>query len=628
MHGLHGKLLEVDLTSGRVGDLAIDGDRVARYLLGSGLAAEMLYRELDPAIGPLDPASPLLFLCGLFTGSPLPAASKMSVCGRSPLTGIWNEATVGGHFPTELRRTGYDGVLVRGQAERPVYLHLSPERAELRDAGALWGLDTYALEQRLRPELGRKAKIAAIGPAGERGVGFAAVVCDAPVSRLAGRGGMGAVMGSKRLKAIVADGDPKLRPSVADPDRFKRLLKPDSEAVRGGTAGLRAFGTSGGVRTVEMNGELPIKNWQLGSWRDQAIALTGQTIQPRFLDRHYACFSCPIRCAKIYRHEPRELHGHGPEFETLGMLGANCLNDDPEAVVEANEWCNRYGLDSISTGSAIGFAMEAFERGAIGLADTDGVPLAWGGETVVRLVHAIGRGEGLGVLLGRGVRAAAAEMGGVAAEYAIHTKGMEYPAHDPRGHVSMALGYATAVRGACHLETLSFFLDRGVALPDLGFVEPPDPHTSADKPPIVVDMQNYMSVFNPLGLCKFLFLGGVGPSKLAEWVDAYAGLDLGMAGVLEIGERLFNLKRLYDCRLGISRKDDVLPPRLFAHARPDGVSRGVLADLGNMLDHYYRLRGWTPEGIPGADKLLALGLGAEASVAAQDVWGQGLGVTP
>ena len=606
--GCHGRLLRVDLSTGRSADVAISAADVATHFLGSGLAARMLFDELDGAVDALDPRSPLLFISGLFTGSPLPGTSKLSVCARSPLTGIWNEATVGGHWPAELRRTGYDGIILVGRAAEPMCLHLSSDSVELRPAGELWGLTTYELEAHLRPTLTRKAKIAAIGPAGERQVAYASIVFDAPVSRLAGRGGVGAVMGAKLLKAIVVAGDSKTRIAVADPDGLKQRLKQDSMGVRAGTAGLHDFGTAGGVRTVEMNGELPIKNWQLGSWRDEAIAITGQTIQPRFLDRHYACFSCPIRCGKIYRDESRGVHGHGPEFETMGMLGANCLNDDPAAIVEANEWCNRYGMDTISAGSSIAFAIECFERGLIGTSDTDGLVLDWNGATVVALVHAIGKGEGIGKLLAGGVRRAADELGGTAAEYAVHSKGLEYPAHDPRGHVSMALGYATAARGACHLEALSFFLDRGVELADLGYRDPPDPHTSLDKPPIVVDMQNYLSVFNPLGMCKFLFIGGVGPKQIAEWVRLYAGFDLGMEGVLEVGERLFNLKRMYNCRLGISRKDDVLPPRLFAQARPDGVAKGVLPDLGNMLNEFYRLRGWSPEGIPGAAKLAELGL--------------------
>jgi len=607
-HGFFGRILRVDLTAGSTDLLTFTSEDVATWLLGSGLGARLLYYDFGPHLEPLAPEAPLLFLSGLFTGSQLPGTSKVNVVARSPLTGIWNEATVGGHWGAEFRRTGWDGILFVGQAEEPVWLHLTKDRAELRPAGDLWGLDTYRLEEVMRPGIGKKARIAAIGPGGENLVAISSVVFDAPVSRIAARGGIGAVMGSKRLKAVVVEGDRGTRLSIADPEGLKAQVKRDVAMLRDNTPALREFGTSGGVPTVEKNGELPIRNWSLGSWKEGAHAISGQEMQPKYLDRHYACFACPIRCGKIYRCEERKLAGHGPEFESLGMLGANCLVDDPAWVIEGNEWCNRYGIDTISTGGCIGFSMEAWERGLLTAGDTDGVELRWDGETMVRLVHAIGRAEGVGKLLGRGVRAAAEQLGGNACEFAVHTKGLEYPAHDPRGHVSMALNYATAVRGACHLEGLTFFLDRGIQVPDLGYTTPPDPHDSSDKPPIVVNMQDYLSVFNPLGMCKFLLLGGVGPSITARWFTLFTGIDMDMAGVMQVGERLFNLKRMYDVALGISRKDDVLPPRLYAEARPSGASEGVLPDMGNMLYRYYRLRSWTPDGIPTPEKLAELGI--------------------
>ena len=607
-HGFHGRLLRVDLTTGATDEVGFSREDVATWLLGSGLAAKLLYYDFDPCVEPLAPEAPLLFLSGLFTGSPLPGTSKHCVVARSPLTGIWNEATVGGHWPAELRRTGWDGVLFVGRSEVPVWLSLTKDRAELKPAGDLWGLDTYELEARMRPGLGRKPRIAAIGPAGERCSPIACVVFDAPISRIAARGGIGAVMGSKRLKAVVVEGDGDLRPSIADLDGLKEQLKVDVAMVQGNTQALRAFGTSGGITTVERNGELPIKNWQLGSWKAGARRISGQEMQPDYLDRHYSCWGCPVRCGKIYKVAALGLAGHGPEFESLGMLGANCLNDEPERVIEANELCNRYGVDSISAGSCAAFGIEAFERGLLTEAETGGVRLDWSGDTVVHLIGLIGRGEGVGELLGMGVRKAAELLGHGAEDFAVHTKGLEYPAHDPRGHVSMALSYATSARGACHLEGLTFFLDRGVKVPDLGFLEAPDPHDSSDKPPIVMAMQDYMSVFNPLGMCKFMFLGGVGPAIIARWLRLTCGFDVDQDGVMETGARLFNLKRMYNVRLGISRKDDVLPRRLLAEAKLDGAAAGVLPDMASMLHRYYELRGWSPDGIPTSETLARLGV--------------------
>ena len=608
--GYHGRLLRVDLGQRTTSVLHIDDADVRKYLLGSGLAAKMLFDDLNPDLDPLAPESPLLFISGLFTGGPLPGTSKLTVCARSPLTGIWNEATVGGHWPAEFRRTGYDGIVFEGRADTPVYLVVTGDGVEFRDGAGLWGKDTYEVEASLRPSLGGKAKIAAIGPAGEKLVRIASIIFDPPISRVAARAGVGAVMGSKSLKAVVVEGDSANKLEFADPDGLKAQLKADLEGISKKTIGLREFGTSGGVVTVEAFGDLPIKNWQLGSWVDGAKKITGQTVQPEMLDKHYSCFACPIRCGKIYKVEDKNLYGHGPEYETLGMLGANVLVDDAGAIVEGNELCNRYGIDTISAGAGIGFAIEAFEKGLITAADAGGVELSWNASSMLHLVHLMGKAEGIGALLGQGVKRAAEELGGNSEEFAVHTKGLEYPAHDPRGHVSMALNYATAGRGACHLEGLTYFLDRGVKLPDFGYLEPPNPHSSADKPPIVYNLQNYLSVFNPLGMCKFLFLGGVGPTMIAQWLRPFCGWDIDMDGVIEAGERLFNLKRMYNCKLGISRKDDVLPPRLYAEAKPDGSAKDVLPDLGNMLYQYYRLRGWSADGIPTPQKLASLGLGS------------------
>lgn len=607
-YGFWGRILKVDLSNLSTDTIEVPEADVRKYLLGSGLAAKLLYYDHDPSVPPLHPDAPLLFMSGLFTGGMLPGTSKLCVCARSPLTGIWNEATVGGHWPAEFRRTGYDGIAFVGKTDKKTYMYLTPDGVGFRSADHLWGLDTYELEKAIRQEVDEKAKVATIGPAGENGVLISSILFDPPISRVAARAGIGAVMGSKNLKAVVVLGDPQKRIPVAHPEELKAQIKADSPDIRKNAAGLTDFGTSGGVVTVEAFGDLPIKNWQLGAWKEGAMKITGQTIQPKYLDKHYSCFACPIRCGKIYRHDEKGLYGHGPEYETLGMLGANVLNDSGELVMEGNEWCNRYGMDTISAGSVVGFAIECFEKGIITQKDTGGLKLDWDGESMLALIHMLGRGEKIGRTLGKGVRNAAEELGKGAEEFAVHTKGLEYPAHDPRGHVSMALNYATAVRGACHLEALTYFIDRGVPAPDLGYNEATDPHTSADKPPMVVKLQDYLSVFNPLGMCKFLFLARVGPKKIARWLELFCGWDIDMDEVMTTGERLFNIKRMYNVKLGISRKDDILPPRLFSGAKPDGSAKGVLADIGNMLHAYYGLRGWTPEGIPAAEKLEELGL--------------------
>ncbi|MBI4863638.1 MAG: aldehyde ferredoxin oxidoreductase family protein [Candidatus Riflebacteria bacterium] len=606
--GFFAKVLHVDLTNRTTTTSSLDAADVKKYYLGSGLASVFLMRHFDLARDPLDEASPLLFFSGLFTGGLLPGTSKLSVVARSPQTGIWNEATVGGHWPAQLRKTGLDGIVLLGRASEPVYLVITTDDVQIRPAAHLWGKDTYEVGRILKEGRSDRARVACIGPAGEQGVLISSILFDPPNSRVAARGGIGAVMGAKNLKAIVVEGDPKLAYPVAHPEELKVELETDRKEITKNTVGLTNFGTSGGVETVEMYGDLPIKNWQLGSWKEGARKVAGQAMQPMMLDHHYSCFACPIRCAKIYKNEKRGLFGHGPEYETIGMLGASCLNDDPELLAEGNEWCNRYGIDTISAGSCCGFAIEAFERGALTTADTGGVTLDWNGQSMLALIHLMGRQEHVGKVLGQGVRRAAQVLGKNSSEYAVHTKGLEYPAHDPRGHVGMALNYATASRGACHLEGLTYFLDRGIPVEDLGYTTPPDPHRSDDKPPIVVNMQNYMAVFNPLGMCKFLFIGRVGPKKIARWLNLVCGWDVTMDDVLKTGERLFNLKRVYNNRLGISRKDDILPPRLYAQAKPEGAAKDVLPDLGSMLYRYYQLRCWTPDGIPTRQKLEELGI--------------------
>ncbi|MBU2574962.1 MAG: aldehyde ferredoxin oxidoreductase family protein [Elusimicrobia bacterium] len=607
-HGFFGRLLDIDLSK-KTSRVVEFGEADARkYFLGSGLAAKLLYYDFQNDMDPLDPAAPLLFISGLFTGGNLPGTSKLSVCAKSPLTGIWNEATVGGHWPAEFRKTGFDGMILTGRAPEPTLLHITKNGAEFQSAAALAGKDAYEAGALLKEKFSGRAKIAVIGPAGEQRVPIASIMFDPPISRVAARAGIGAVMGAKMLKAIVAEGDPSIQLEVARPGEYKAELKADIEEIRKNTVGLTNFGTSGGVEAVEKYGDLPIKNWQLGSWPDGAKKVCGQAMQPLMLDKHYSCYACPIRCGKIYKNEKLGLYGHGPEYETIGMLGANCLNDDPEAIAESNEWCNRYGMDTISAGAIIAFAIEAYERGIITQKDTGGLALGWNGASVVALTHKIGRQQDIGKTLGLGVKRAAEKLGHNASELAVHTKGLEYPAHDPRGHVGMALSYATACRGACHLEGLTYFLDRGIPAADFGYTTPPNPHLSSDKPPIVVNMQNYLSVFNPLGMCKFLFIGRVGPKKIARWLELVCGWDATMEEVMQTGERLFNLKRMYNVKLGVSRKDDVLPPRLYAEAKPDGSAKDVLPDLGNMLYKYYQLRNWTKDGIPEKEKLAELGI--------------------
>jgi len=610
-YGYWGGLLTVDLSTGAIGRREISGTECRKYLMGSGLAARMLYDELDPSRDPLDPRNSLIFIRGLMNGLVLPGASKFNVCARSPLTGIWGESVAGGHFHQQFSAAGWDGIVFTGASAKPVYLWLDDDRAELRDASHLWGLDTFETSAKLKAETDPKAIVACIGPAGENGVLYAAIMFDGLIARAAGRCGMGTVMGSKNLKALVVRGTKKV--PVRDPEGLRATLKEQIPAIMAAAKGLTDFSTAGGIEAVELHGDLPIKNWYEGSWKEDALKIRGQEFLPKTLDRHYACFGCPIRCGKIVKVDSgpwAPLHGHGPEYETLAAFGSMCLVNDYEAIMAANERCNRLGMDTISCGGTIAFAIEAYEKGVIGPADTGGLELKWGNApAIVELVGRIARREGvLATLLGRGVRQAAEKIGKGSEEWAVHTKGLEYPYHDPRAFTCMAANYATGARGACHLEALSYFLGRGVPLPEMGYTTPPDPHTNEGKGKICYDMQNFQGLFNALGLCKFLFLGRVGPKIIGEWVNFVTGWDTTMEELLLTSERLITLKRMYNVRLGIRRKDDILPPRLAAHARPSGRAKGVLPDVDRMVGELYALRGWDSDGVPAEAAAKRLGL--------------------
>jgi aldehyde:ferredoxin oxidoreductase len=608
-----GHLLRLDLSSRTQHVEPVDDADVRQYLLGSGLAAKIYYDEMDPDLDPLDPASPLLAFTGLLTGTYSPTGCRSTWCGRSPLTGIWNEANMGGHWGAELRFAGFDGLILTGRAPEPVYLWIHDGQAEVRPAGHLWGLDHFETFDQLRAETDPKAQLACIGPAGENQVRFANVMQGGQGhARTAGRGGIGALLGSKNLKAIVVRGTDK--PTYPDQAAFRSFVRDINQHIKINSVGMSQLGTAGGVPATELTGDMPLKNWTLGNWKDEAARISGQRIAETIFERHTHCFACPIGCGKTVKIEDGPyagVQGHGPEYETLAGFGGNCQCDDLNAISRMNDLCNRYGMDTITTSSVIAFAMEAYEKGLLTQDDTGGIDLVWGdADAMIAIIHAIARREGLGELLSAGVRAAARQIGPVAEAFAIHVKGMEIPYHDPRAFVSMAANYATDGRGACHLESLSYWLGYGVRFDVYGWYDPEeyDPHDSAGKGQVAVDFQNYMAVYNPLGICKFIAKGKVEPQHIADLVNAAAGWDWTADDLLQTGERLFNLKRQINLRLGITRADDTLPQRLLTEPRPTGGAAGVLPDLDTMLTEYYRVRGWTPEGVPTAARLEALGL--------------------
>jgi aldehyde:ferredoxin oxidoreductase len=416
-------------------------------------------------------------------------------------------------------------------------------------------------------------------------------------------------MGSKRLKAIAVRGGKRV--SVAHEEALTESLRPVVRMVMNKTLRMRNYGTMGGVETIHSIGDLPIKNWLLGEWEKGALATSGPRMAETIFTRRYACKGCVVGCGREVRIDSGPyagVEGAGPEYETAAAFGALCLNDNLESIAAANEVCNRLGLDTISAGAVIAFAMESYERGVI--RDTDGLDLQWGnGATVVELCRRIGLRQGsLGSLLGQGVRKAAEDLGGLAGEFAIHTKGLEFPMHDPRAYFGMGASYATSPRGACHLAGMTHSYERIAALPEMGFPETPSRFTGERKGELAAVTQDLMCLFDSLRLCKFFVFGGGTPTHLLTWLNAVTGWQMEMAEFLRIGERISNLKRLYNVRLGVSRKDDTLPPRILTHKRGGVGAPDTLPPLGMMLAGYYQTRGWDELGIPTPEKLAELGL--------------------
>ena len=594
------KYLRIDLTNLSVRTEFIKPEDVRQYLLGSGYAAQLYINEMDPVIDALDETNAIYIFNGLTTGSTIPTACRCSFCGRSPLTGIWNESNVGGHFGAELRKAGLDGLVISGRSEKPVYLYIHDGEVEIRPADQVWGSDTFDTYDQLIAETHPKARAAVIGPAGERLVRFAAIMQGGHThSRAAGRGGMGAVLGSKHLKGIVVVGTQKVE--TTHPEQLRELIRQQNPVIRSRTEGLSKYGTAGGVAAAELFGDLPLHNYKEGSWPEGAMTISGQNLAEQYTVKQAFCFACPIGCGKhvdALLEDGTHIHGEGPEYETLAGMGALTGVGDLDAMLKANDYCNRVGMDTISASTMVAFALEAFEDGLIDAKDFDGHQLTWGDpDSLLLCLQLMAEKKGAGEILSLGARSAARHYGGGSDAYAMHSKGLEMAYHDPRATFSMAANYATANRGACHLEGLSYWTIYGLDAVAWS-PENADRFSNEGAAQETIAFQNYFSLFNPLGLCKFLGKAGIGPQVLADFLEEALGWDTSGTELMVTGERIFNLKRMINNRLGITRADDDLPERVKHLARPSGGAEGHLPDLALILEDYYHLRGWDEGGQP------------------------------
>ncbi len=579
-------------------EINLEEEILKKFIGGSGLGVKLLFDNTDKTTDPLSPENVIIFTTGPLTGTKVFSSDRYSVVTKSPLTGIFAEADCGGRWGESFKKCGYDGMMIKGKAEKPVYISINDDQVTINEAGHLWGKDTFETEAIIRKEFEKEAHVISIGQGGENLVKFACIMNEGRHGRAAGRAGCGAVMGSKNLKAVAVKGSQNIE--IDNPDKLNKMIKKMTPEMVKNTKVLEEYGTSNGVEYCENVGDLPIKNWYLGSW-DGAAKISGQYMDKTVLTGNYNCGRCVIGCGRKVEVKDSEFNvkeGGGPEYETIGLLGSNLLVDDIKAISKANELCNRYGIDTISTGSVIGFAMEAFERGIIGSSDTGGITLIWGdGKSVIAMIDKIVFRKDIGNTLAEGTYNASQIIGKGSIEFANHVKGLDLPAHDPRAKVSVALGYATSNRGGCHVQAFTHDFEDGAAIPDLGYPKTLDRFKVEGKAQFVYDMQNWMSLFDSLHICKFVLFGGMTVEPMLAALNLVTGWDMSKEEFLKTGERIFNLKRLYNNREGISRKDDTLPPRILNHPRGGGAGNN-LPFLNKMLNEYYEIRGWNEFGIP------------------------------
>jgi aldehyde:ferredoxin oxidoreductase len=609
IYGYAGKILRVNLTSGQISEEIPSQKMLRDYIGGTGLGVRLMYDEVPPDTDPLGPDAKLMFLTGPVTASRLGTAGRYQVCFLSPLTGILCDASSGGHWGARLKQAGYDVLIIEGQAAQPTYLNIDNGTAELRTAGHLWGKDSFETQELILAETGNSnACVVCIGQAGEKMVLYSSIMNDA--ARTAARGGTGAVMGSKNLKAIVVNGS---RPLImAEPDGFTKtaLAINKLNATAEGIATLRELGTP---RVMDNNwpiGDIPVKNWSVGSYEEICTSLGGKRMRDTILIKHNACHYCGIGCSRWVKitEGPYQMDAPGPEFETLGALGSICLIDDLNAVSYAAHLCNIYGLDTISCGTSIAFAMECFERGLITCADTGGIELTWGNtDAVILMIHAIAKAEGFGAFLGLGTRKMAEIIGNNTIDFAIQVKGLELPLHDPRAFFSWAASYATSPRGGCHLHGMSSIYEhKQDPLPEWGLTGFYPRQSNQGKGKIARLAQNWSHLLDSMVLCYFATFT-LKPSDLAALLNTATGFDYTIEELFLIGDRINALYRVYNYRCGTRRVDDSLPARIL-EPLAEGGTNGQVPDLEAQLEEFYALREWEPDGKPGYQLLVKLGL--------------------
>ena len=596
MYGYFGKLLRINLKEKTVKVETFDQSKGERFIGGRGLATKILTEEVNPQVDALSPENKLIFVTGPLTGTPTPTGGRYMVVAKSPLTGTVACSNSGGYWGAEFKSTGYDAVIFEEKAENPVYIYIEDGNVEIRDAAHIWGKNTTEATKALEAECGDKVRVCLIGPAGEKLSKIAAVVND--YSRAAGRSGVGAVMGSKNLKAIVVKGSKK--PEIYDEAKLKELVAADNKKLRenGVTGqGLPSYGTAVLINIINENGILPTNNFQK-SYFDKAEEISGETLAEKYLVKKDPCYRCPIACGRYCKVEGVE--GGGPEYETIWAYGSDCGVSDLSDIIRANYWCNELGLDTISAGATIAAAMELYEKGYIKKEELGGLSLDFGdSEAIIEWTKRMGMREGLGDKMAEGSYRLAESYG--VPEISMTVKKQELPAYDPRGVQGHGLEYATSNRGGCHVR--GYMISPEI----LASPEQLDRFALEGKPQWVKIFQDLTAVIDSMGLCLFTSFA-LGAADYAELYNAVTGGSYTADTILEAGDRIWNLEKMFNLQAGIKPEEDTLPKRLLEEEIQEGPSKGWVHKLHELLPEYYELRGWTKEGIPSEEKLQSLGL--------------------
>ena len=615
--GYTGKILRVNLSDKSISIERPDDRFYRRYFGGTALIGYYLLKELKPGIDPLGPDNKLIFSAGVITGIPCAGSGRSGVGSKSPLTGGWGDSQAGGFWPAELKRAGWDAIIIEGKAANPVYLWVNDDKVEIRDASHLWGKATKEVEKQIQNELGdKRVRVTQIGPAGEKLVRFACIAND--LTHFYGRNGHGAVMGSKMLRAIAVRGNRALHLDNSEKIREVAKWLADNYKVLSLTKGLSDNGTADGVPELNEDGILPTRNFQEGQFKGY-MDISGQTMTETILVGRSNCYACPINCKREvkvgspYNVDP--VYG-GPEYETIAALGSLCGVSDLKVIAKGNQMCSAYGLDTIATGNSIAFAMECFERGILTKKDTGGIELKFGNaEAMMTMVEMIARREGLGAILAEGTKRAAEKIGHGAAEYAMQIKGQEIPMHEPRGKVGLGIGYATSPTGADHCHNIhdNEYPAGGLAmegLKELGIQESLSPF---DLSPAKVHMfqcvVNWEHFRNCAAICMSIPFSH---SQILQLVNGVTGWNTSIFELMKVGERALALARVFNAREGYTAKDDIIPERFY-----EAFNSGPLKDkkigreaMHQALQTYYKMAGWDPErAVPTKEKLQELDLG-------------------